>query len=46
MSHLQNDDVRISKAVKEGLEYIHVVLGDAVVSKLVPGIAGLCDGLY
>ena len=43
--HLQDDDMRVSKAVKEGFKNVFVVIGNAVVRKLVPGVAGLCDWL-
>lgn len=45
MTHLQDDDVRVSKAVKEGLKDKLVVISNAIVRKLVPGIAGLRDWL-
>ena len=37
--------MRVSKAVKEGFKNVFVVIGNAVVRKLVPGVAGLCDWL-
>ena len=45
MTHLQDDNVRVPKAVKEGFEDKLVVISNAVVRKLVPGIASLCDWL-
>lgn len=46
MTHLQDDDVKIAKAVKEGFEDVLVMIGNAVIRKLVPGIPGLCDWLH
>ena len=37
--------MRVFKAVKEGLKNVFVVIGNAVVCELVPGVAGLCDWL-
>ena len=37
--------MRVFKAVKEGLKDVFVVIGNTVVRKLVPGVAGLCDWL-
>jgi len=44
VTHLQNDDVRIVKALEEGLEDVSVVIGNAVVLDFIPSIVSFCDG--